>query len=264
MTIPSIESQNSYAEIIHPLKSASEHAARCVTEEGSSHKSVTETECSRGYVANLASMAPMLNVMEPIAIIGLALKFPQGAESPQSFWDMLIERRSAVTDIPPDRFNLGAFYKPGPKIEGVLNVRRANFIKEDIAGFDPTFFSISPSEAESMDPQQRLLLETTFHALENAGISLKEASATGAKTSVHVGSFMRDYDIMLARDPEMLSKYKSTGNGFSLLANRISWFYNFRGPSISLDTACSSSLTALHLACQSLRMGETNMASFTS
>lgn len=136
-------------------------------------------------------------------------------------------------------------------------MKGGHFIKEDIAGFDAPFFSITPVEAECMDPQQRWLLETSYEVFENAGISLEQVS--GSNTSVHIGCFTRDYELMLMTDPEMHALYKTTGTASAMLANRISWFYNLKGPSLSLDTACSSSLTALHLACQSIRCGESSM-----
>lgn len=156
-----------------------------------------------------------------------------------------------------------------------MNARGGHFLKDDIAAFDAPFFSITPMEAECMDPQQRLLLETTYQALENgvldhieaetmnqgltrlAGIPLDQA--LGSNTSVYVGSFVNDYASILTRDPEFPVKYKATGPANTMLANRISWFYNLQGPSLTLDTACSSSLTALHLASQSLRTKESTM-----
>ena len=156
-----------------------------------------------------------------------------------------------------------------------MNARGGHFLKDDIATFDAPFFSITPMEAECMDPQQRLLLETTYQALENgvlrphrtrnhearlivlAGIPLDQA--LGSNTSVFVGSFVNDYAAILAKDPEFPLKYKATGTANTMLANRLSWFYNLQGPSITLDTACSSSLNALHLACQSLRTKESTM-----
>lgn len=139
-----------------------------------------------------------------------------------------------------------------------MNARGGHFLKESPALFDAPFFSVSPAEAECMDPQQRSLLECTYHALENAGIST--ASIIGTRTSVFVGSFSREYETVLSRDPLMEAKYSPTGTGAAMLANRLSWFYDLRGPSISLDTACSSSLNALHLAVQSIRAGESDMA----
>ena len=127
-----------------------------------------------------------------------------------------------------------------------------------MAFFDAPFFSISPAEVMCMDPQQRSLLECTYHAIENAGIPMD--SVAGSKTSVFVGSFSREYEALLARDPQMQAKYVATGTGTAMLANRLSWFYDLRGPSVALDTACSSSLTALHLAVQSIRVHESDMA----
>ncbi|KAF2183646.1 hypothetical protein K469DRAFT_710445 [Zopfia rhizophila CBS 207.26] len=196
--------------------------------------------------------------IEPIAVIGLALKFPQDATSAESFWKLLLEKRSTVIDVPAERWNADAFYKPDGNKSGTTRVKRGNFISDDLACFDAGFFSISPAEAECMDPQQRWLLETSYHALENAGITLE--NTIGSNTSVHVGSFLRDYGVNIDRDIELPGKYKATGTGSTILANRLSWFYDFHGPSITIDTACSSSLIALHLACEGLRSGDANMA----
>ena len=146
----------------------------------------------------------------------------------------------------------------------------------DLAAFDAPFFSIPPAEAACIDPQQRILLETSYRALENgksqsyqnwaaranycaspAGIPIETIS--GTKTSVHIGCFSHEYEIMFARDPEALAKYQASGTGPAMLANRLSWFYNLHGPSIALDTACSSSINALYLAVQNLRSYETNL-----
>ncbi|KAF2004140.1 polyketide synthase-like protein [Amniculicola lignicola CBS 123094] len=195
---------------------------------------------------------------EPIAVVGLSLKFPQEATSEEAFWKLLLERRSTRTEIPENRWNTDAFYKPEGSKTGTMNVKGGHFLAEDLACFDAPFFSISPAEAECMDPQQRLLLETSYQALENAGISL--AAATGSRTSVHVGCFLLDYGLVLGRDAEIPAKYKVTGSGsLTLLANRLSWFYDFKGPSMAVDTACSSSLVALHLACQELQSGSVDM-----
>ena len=195
--------------------------------------------------------------LEPIAVIGLDLTFPQDATSTESFWKLLMESRSAMTDVPKDRFNLDGFHGLCAGGKDMLGVRGGHFLKEDIATFDAPFFAVTPEEAASMDPQQRLLLESTYKALENAGITLGQVHST--RTSVHIGCFMHDYELMLARDPEFPIKYKSTGTGASMLANKISWFYNFYGISVTLDTACSSSLVALHLACQDVRSGHSRM-----
>ena len=159
-----------------------------------------------------------------------------------------------------------------------MNVRAAHFLREDITTFDAPFFSITPPEAACMDPQQRGLLETVYRAFENgkatlgikrllvltansmlAGIPMEQV--LGSKTSVYVGCFTREFEQLLARDPEMNLKYIATGTGTAMLSNRLSWFYDLKGASITLDTACSSSLNACHLACASLRNGEANMVS---
>ncbi|EDN96866.1 hypothetical protein SS1G_01792 [Sclerotinia sclerotiorum 1980 UF-70] len=187
------------------------------------------------------------DIMEPLAIVGLSFEFPEDATSPKAFWKMMAEKRNAMTEIPKDRVNIDAFYHPD----------KAR-VDTDLATFDAPFFSISPAEAASMDPQQRLMLEVSYGALENAGIPLD--SINGSKTAVFSASFCDDFRIMSLKDPERLSKHAASGNTFSILANRISWAYNLRGPSMHVDTACSSSLVALHLACQSLRSKESSMA----
>ncbi|KAL8645570.1 MAG: hypothetical protein Q9226_007241, partial [Calogaya cf. arnoldii] len=141
---------------------------------------------------------------------------------------------------------------------GSINLRKAHFLTQDPAVFDAPFFSIAPNEAKSMDPQQRLALEVAYEALENAGIRMEDV--VGSNTSCYVGCFTHDYNDMAFHDSENAHMYQATGTGSAILSNRISWFYDLKGPSITLDTACSSSLVALHLACQSLRTGESEQA----
>ncbi|KAL8853735.1 MAG: hypothetical protein Q9221_001378 [Calogaya cf. arnoldii] len=153
-----------------------------------------------------------------------------------------------------------------PVAVGSINVRKAHFLNQDPAVFDAPFFTISPNEAKSMDPQQRLALEVAYEALENAGIRMEDV--VGSNTSCYVGTFTQDYNEMVSRfistqslhDAENVHMYHATGTGKAILSNRISWFYDLNGPSITLDTACSSSTVALHLACQSLRTGESKQA----
>jgi 3-oxoacyl-(acyl-carrier-protein) synthase len=199
------------------------------------------------------------DALEPIAIVGMSAKLPQSATSPEAFWKLLKDGRSAMTEVPPDRFNIDAFYHPDGDRLNTLNVRGGHFLQGDLAEFDAPFFSIPRTEAESLDPQQRGLLESTYHAFENAGISLQEAA--GTKTAVFVGCFAKEYETLFARDTDLQPKYQASGTGSAMLANRISWFYDLKGPSITLDTACSSSLNALHLACQSIRTKESTMVS---
>ncbi|KAK4161309.1 hypothetical protein QBC43DRAFT_97854 [Cladorrhinum sp. PSN259] len=139
-----------------------------------------------------------------------------------------------------------------------MNVRSGHFLRQDPAAFDAPFFSISQSEANSLDPDQRSLLETSYHALESAGLPVE--SLAGTNTSVFVGTFAREYGTFWTKDPMQPPKYAGTGTGPALLANRLSWFYDLRGTSITLDTACSSSMIALHLACESLRAGTSDAA----
>ncbi|RYP02285.1 hypothetical protein DL764_005851 [Monosporascus ibericus] len=194
----------------------------------------------------------------PIAIVGMSCRFPGGATNPSKLWDMLCGAKSAWSPIPKERFNAEAYFHPDPERNGAINVEGGHFLKEDIGRFDASFFNISPNEAKAIDPQQRLQLESAYEALENAGIPLEKVA--GSNTSVYVGVFGKDYGEMLSRDPENAPVYAATGNGFAILSNRISYFFDLKGPSVTLDTACSASLTALHLACQSLRTGESKMA----
>ncbi|KAE8314467.1 hypothetical protein BDV41DRAFT_575726 [Aspergillus transmontanensis] len=197
------------------------------------------------------------DAMEPIAVVGMAVKFPQDASSVEGFWQMLFDGKSSVTEIPKGRINIDAYHDPDKDHFGTMNGRGGHFIKDDIAAFDAAFFSIRPKEAASLDPQQRWLLETTYQALENAGIPLERAM--GSNTCVHVGSFLHDHADLLKRDPEFPGRYRTTGALQSLLANRLSWFFNFTGASITMDTACSSTIHAVHLSCQALRMRESKM-----
>ncbi|KAJ5113761.1 reducing type I polyketide synthase [Penicillium angulare] len=198
------------------------------------------------------------SLIEPIAVVGLSLKFPGDATSPEAFWKMIVEKRCAMTDVPADRFNIDAFQSTDKSSTSTIIPRGGHFVEEDLSLFDAPFFSITSTEAASMDVQQRQLLECVYRALENAGMPLE--AVNGSNTSVHAGSFADDYRLMTMRDHENMPKHAATGSSISILANRISWFYNLRGPSLQLDTACSSSLIALDLACQGLRAGESNMA----
>ncbi|KAL8721436.1 MAG: hypothetical protein Q9225_001881 [Loekoesia sp. 1 TL-2023] len=196
--------------------------------------------------------------LEPVAVIGFSARFPQDASSPEAFWQMLMEGRSAMTEVPRDRFNIDSYYNRNSNRLDTLNVKGGHFLQGDLAAFDAPFFSVPYTEAVSLDPQQRGLLESTYKALENAGIVQNESA--GSKTGVFVGCFAGEYETLFSREPESHSKYRASGTGSAMLANRLSWFYDFKGPSITLDTACSSSLIALHLACSSLRSRESTAA----
>ncbi|KAJ5207271.1 Acyl transferase/acyl hydrolase/lysophospholipase [Penicillium cf. griseofulvum] len=198
------------------------------------------------------------DALEPIAIVGLATRFPQQATTTENLWELLLQVRSTWSSIPKARFNSGAFYHPDPEHGGTFHVQGGHYLSEDPAYFDGSFFNITKTELLTLDPQQRLVLENVYHALENAGIPL--TSAVGSNTSVFVSGFNHDYLGILNSDPETTLKYKPTGVTNAILSNRVSWFFDFKGPSMTVDTACSSSLVALHLAVQSLRAKETSMA----
>ncbi|KAJ5715842.1 uncharacterized protein N7483_013023 [Penicillium malachiteum] len=194
----------------------------------------------------------------PIAIVGIGGRFPGEATNPSRLWDMVSNGRSALTEVPKDRFNIDAFYHPHAERQGTMNVRGGHFLKDDVALFDAPFFSITAKEAHAMDPQQRLALEVAYEALENGGMRMEDV--LGSSMACYMASFTRDYATLRGHDAEDIPMYEGTGNGSAMISNRISWFFDLKGPSLSLDTACSSSLVALHLACQSIRTGETKCA----
>ncbi len=193
---------------------------------------------------------------EPIAVIGLGCRFP-GAPGPEAFWQLLQEGVDAIREVPPDRFAVDDFYEPDAGMPGKVNTRWGGFL-DDIAAFDPHFFGISPREAARMDPQQRLLLEVAWEALENAGLAVDKLA--GSPAGVFVGISSYDYSRLQFSDLAGIDAYAGTGNAHSIAANRLSYALDLRGPSMAVDTACSSSLVAVHLAMQSLRNGETNLA----
>jgi acyl transferase domain-containing protein/SAM-dependent methyltransferase len=196
---------------------------------------------------------------EPIAIVGMSCRFPGGADSPDAFWRLLLEGRDGITEIPPDRWDAEALFDPDVEAAGKLATRWGGFL-ERIDQFDPGFFGIAPREAAQMDPQQRLLLEVGWEALENAAEPAERlaGSATGVFVGIH--SHSADYALLQMRELEDVGTYTSTGTAHSIVANRLSYWLDLRGPSLAIDTACSSSLVAVHLAVQSLRARECDAA----
>ncbi|KAL2258524.1 hypothetical protein VTK26DRAFT_8144 [Humicola hyalothermophila] len=173
-------------------------------------------------------------------------------------WKLLAEGRSAWSEIPKDRFNIDGFHHPNfEKLNGT-NVIGGHFLSEDVGLFDAHFFNLSAETAAALDPQFRLQLECTYEALESAGIALQDVA--GSNTSVFAGSFFRDYHESLIRDPDSLPRFLLMGTGAAMASNRLSHFFDLRGPSMSVDTGCSTTLTALHQGCQSLRTGESDMS----
>ncbi|KAJ5142544.1 Acyl transferase/acyl hydrolase/lysophospholipase [Penicillium bovifimosum] len=196
----------------------------------------------------------------PIAIVGIGFRGPGYAKNVEKLWEMVHEGAEAWSPIPASRWNSEAFYHPDHSRHGTINVEGGHFLEEDVSVFDAPFFNMTSDEAAAMDPQQRLLLEVTYEGLENAGIPLNQIM--GTNTSCFVGSFSADYTDLLLRDPECVPMYQCTNSGQSraMAANRLSYFFDLKGPSVTVDTACSGSLVALHLACQSLQRGDASTA----
>ncbi|KAL5355510.1 hypothetical protein BJX96DRAFT_184127 [Aspergillus floccosus] len=196
----------------------------------------------------------------PIAIVGMGFRGPGDASNVEKLWNMILEGREAWSRIPDSKWNHSAFYHPDYARHGTTNVQGGHFFAEDVSLFDAPFFNMTSDEAAAMDPQQRLLLEVTYEGFENAGIPLHEVM--GSQTACFVGCFNADYTDLLLRDPERIPIYQCTNAGQSraMTANRISYFFDMKGPSVTVDTACSGSLVALHLACNSLQSGDASMA----
>src|ERR1700676_3643750 len=196
---------------------------------------------------------------EGIAIIGIGFRFPGGVSDIESFWKLLAEGREAISEVPPDRWNVERFFDAEPGVPGKSIAFRGGFL-DRIDQFDPQFFGISPREAPYVDPQHRLLLETAWEAMEDAGLVLD--FERGTDLGVFVGISHNEYQGIQGTPWEHsgIGPHSPTGCAHSIAANRISYCFNLRGPSVAMDTACSSALTAVHAACDHIRAGRGDVA----
>ncbi|KAL5116716.1 hypothetical protein ACEQ8H_005328 [Pleosporales sp. CAS-2024a] len=194
---------------------------------------------------------------EPVAIVGSSCRFPGGANSPSSLWKLLEHPRDVCMEIPKERFDTTTFYHPDGSHHGTTNVRQSYLLEEDVRVFDAAFFNISPHEADSIDPQQRLLLETVYEALESGGHTVE--ALKGSDTAVYAGTMTADFNETLTRDHNTMPTYFATGTNRAIISNRVSYFFDWHGPSMTIDTACSSSLIAVHQGMKTLRTSESRV-----
>ena len=196
---------------------------------------------------------------EPIALIGIGCRFPGGADTPGKFWKLLHDGIDPVREIPTSRWSVDEYYDANPNVAGKMYVRAASLL-DNVDQFDAQFFGISPLEAAALDPQQRLLLEVTWQALEDANLAADQIRESC--TGVYVGAFWDDYSAanLYNTAEDEIDSYRILSNLRGMMAGRLAYVLGLHGPAMQLDTACSSSLLAVHLACQSLRTGECDLA----
>ncbi|KAJ5918606.1 Fum1p [Penicillium verhagenii] len=220
------------------------------------HNSLCKDSGTNEYGFNLleAVESPRSGPCEPIAIVGMGLRLPGGVNSPEEFWKFLIEKRDGLCEVPETRYKLDSFYSESKP--HFVKTRKGYFLQDDPAYFDADFFSILPYEAERMDPQQRQLMEVVWECLESAG----ETNWRGKEIGCFVGVYGEDWLELASKDPQNTDRYHVLGTGQFALSNRVSYEYDFQGPSMTLQTGCSSSLVGLHEACQAIYSGECSSA----
>ncbi|XXX82571.1 SDR family NAD(P)-dependent oxidoreductase [Sorangium sp. So ce134] len=234
----------------HPTPEAlARHVAELASREQLPPPDATTTAARRG------ATSPAL--AEPIAVVGMGCRLPGGVRSPEQLWALLLERRHGIREVPAERWAIEAFLDGDPAAPGKMTTRWGGFIDE-VDRFDAPFFGISPREAQQMDPQQRLALELAWEAIEDAGID--PLSLRGRAVGVFVGAMWSDYARLTHGDPRAIDQHTATGQDTSIISARVSYALGLEGASLTVNTACSSSMMAIHLACQSLRLGETTMA----
>lgn len=197
---------------------------------------------------------------DPVVIVGMACRFPGGADTLEKYWDLLENGKDAIMEVPKERWDNDLFYNEKPAVPGKVNTKWAGFL-DNVDHFDPVLFGISAYEANEIDPQQRLVMETSWRLIENTG--WKKDDLKGSNTGVFIGISTNDYlymKIKLIPGMESFNAYSGLGNAHSIAANRISYFYDFKGPSMAVDTACSSSLTAFHLGAKAIVNGDCEQA----
>ncbi|XXT16878.1 SDR family NAD(P)-dependent oxidoreductase [Sorangium sp. So ce429] len=215
--------------------------------------STESSDAPSGHAGKRPYNAP---AAEPIAIVGLACRFPKAADR-DAFWRLLCDGVDAIGEVPQERWSVDAYYSAEPGAPGKMRTRWGGFL-EQVDRFDPQFFDISPREAVQMDPQQRLMLELSWESLEDAGVAPR--GLKGSQTGVFFGAMWSDYARGPRGDIEAIAQHTATGQDLSIIAARVSYTLGLQGPSLHVNTACSSSLVAVHLACQSLRLGECDLA----
>ena len=215
------------------------------------------TADQRGALTEQFDKASRIAAAEPVAVVGIGCRFPAGVVGPEAYWSFLADGGDAISEIPPDRWNADEFYDPDTLAPGRMASKWGGFLP-DVDGFDADYFGITPREAKAMDPQHRVMLEVAWEALEHAGIAQDQLS--GIRAAVMMGIYYTEYQGISAGNPDDIDAYSATGNAHAVAVGRIAYLLGLRGPAMAVDSACSSSLVTIHLACQSLRLRESDLA----